>query len=41
MNASIRQVLFVVSCHQRTTARLAVHDSSTRCDHCWICHQTM
>jgi len=24
----------IVGCRQRTTASLAVHDSSTRCDHC-------
>jgi len=31
----------VVGCRQRTTARLAVHDSSAGCDHCRNCHQTM
>ena len=34
-------LVYVVGCRQRMTARLAVHDSSTRCDHCRTCHQTM
>jgi len=33
--------VYVVGCRQRTTARLAVHDSSTRCDHCRTCRQMM
>jgi len=34
-------LVYVVGCHQETTARLADHDSSTRCDHCRTCHQTV
>jgi len=34
-------LVHAVGCHQRMTARLAVYDSSTRCNHCQICHQRM